>query len=78
LLEIREQRQHLTLCHYCLRVWPRSHFNSWHLYGHSHGTLPPIGKSWDAGVNTNDFTPLAFPQIQAIMKTRPDNPNLVR
>jgi calcineurin-like phosphoesterase family protein len=78
LLEIREERQHVTLCHYCLRVWPKSHYNAWHLYGHSHGGLPPIGKSWDVGVDTNDFTPLSFPQIQAIMATRPDNPNLVR
>jgi calcineurin-like phosphoesterase family protein len=40
-----------------MRVWPRSHHNSWQLYGHSHGKLLPIGKQWDIGVDNNDFYP---------------------
>lgn len=34
LLDIVIEDQPITLCHYAMRVWPRSHFNSWHLYGH--------------------------------------------
>jgi calcineurin-like phosphoesterase family protein len=34
---IREQP--ITLCHWCMRVWSRSHYNAWMLYGHSHGKL---------------------------------------
>jgi calcineurin-like phosphoesterase family protein len=34
----------IIVCHYCMRTWSKSHYNSWHLYGHSHGKLKPIGK----------------------------------
>ena len=78
LLELKHEEHHITLCHYCMRVWPRSHYNSWHLYGHSHGHLEPVGKSWDVGVDTNGFTPLSSTRIAEIMAGRPDNPNLVR
>lgn len=79
--EIWEQTidgQHLVVCHYAMRVWPRSHYNSWHLYGHSHGKLEPVGKQWDIGVDNNDFYPVSFKKIQRIMRDRPDNPNLIR
>jgi calcineurin-like phosphoesterase family protein len=69
---------YITVCHCCMRVWPRSHFNSFHLYGHSHGRLAPIGKSWDVGVDCNGFTPLSLDDILRIMEGRPDNVNLVR
>ena len=68
----------ITLCHWCMRTWRQSHYNSWHLYAHSHGHLPPIGKSWDVGVDANNFAPLSLLEIIEIMKTRPDNPNLVK
>ena len=68
----------IVVCHYAMRVWHRSHYNSWNLYGHSHGKLEPIGKQWDIGVDTNSFYPYSFVQIKEIMKDRPDNFNLVR
>ena len=46
--------------------------------GNSHGKLPPIGKSWDIGVDCNNFTPLSFYDIKNIMDNRPNNPNLVK
>jgi calcineurin-like phosphoesterase family protein len=69
--------QVIVLCHYALRVWDRSHFNSWGLYGHSHGTLPGIGKSFDVGVDCFDFAPVSLEEVVEIMKTRPDNVDLV-
>jgi calcineurin-like phosphoesterase family protein len=63
--------------HYCYRVWPRSHYNSWHVFGHSHGKLEPIGKSWDVGVDNNNFYPVSEIQLEKIMSERPDNPDLV-
>jgi calcineurin-like phosphoesterase family protein len=71
------EEQHIVVCHYAMRVWPRSHHNSWQLYGHSHGMLEPLGKQWDIGVDNNNFYPLSFAQIKEIMSKRPDNPNLV-
>ena len=68
----------IVICHYAMRTWARSHFNSWHLYGHTHGGLEPQGKSWDIGVDNNNFYPVSFNQIVKIMKDRPDNFNLVK
>lgn len=70
--------QHLVVCHYAMRVWPRSHHGSWQLYGHSHGMLEPIGKQWDIGVDNNEFFPLSFDEIKEIMSKRPDNPDIVK
>ena len=79
--EIWEQEiagQYVVVCHYAMRVWSRSHHNSWQLYGHSHGMLPPIGKQWDVGVDNNEFFPVSYDQICEIMRSQPDNPNLVK
>jgi calcineurin-like phosphoesterase family protein len=60
-------KQEITLCHYAMRRWPKSHYGSWHLYGHSHGKLPPYGKSFDVGVDCNGFSPISFFEIQTKM-----------
>lgn len=75
-LQIWEKKiegQYITVCHFAMRRWPKSHYGTWHLYGHSHGELPPEGKSWDVGVDNNDFYPVSFEQICEIMASRPDN-----
>jgi calcineurin-like phosphoesterase family protein len=69
---------YVVACHYAMRTWAKSHYNSWQLYGHSHSTLPPVGKQWDVGVDNNDFYPVSFSRLKEIMETRPDNPNLVK
>lgn len=68
----------ITLCHYAMRVWNKSHFNTWHLYGHSHGKLPPVGKSLDVGVDVMNYAPVNLETLKDIMEERPDNFNLVR
>lgn len=70
--------QLIVVCHYCIRVWARSHYNSWHLFGHSPPSLTPIGKSWNIGVDNNNYYPVSFQQIKKIMTNRPDNPNLIK
>lgn len=70
-------KYHIIICHYNMRTWPRSHYNSWQLYGHSHGRLEPVGKQHDIGVDSNDFRPVSFDQLKDIMDTKPDNPNYV-
>jgi len=71
-------RYHTTICHYCMRTWPRSHYNSWHLFAHSHCRLKAIGKSHDIGVDCNNYYPLSSDQIVEIMNAKPDNPNYIK
>lgn len=37
--EISVGKQRIWMSHYAHRSWPASHRGSWHLYGHSHGSL---------------------------------------
>ena len=71
-------KQAIVLCHYCMRVWPKSHYGSWQLFGHSHGGLPGVGKQMDVGVDTNSYYPYSLGEIKEIMKDKPDNFNLVK
>lgn len=72
------ENQFLVVCHYSMHTWHRSHYNSFQLYGHSHGKLAPEGKQHDIGVDNNNFYPVSFDKIVEIMKDRPDNFNLIK
>jgi len=68
--------QQIILCHYAMRVWDKSHWGIWHLYGHSHGSLPddPRSLSYDVGVDKNNFTPLLFEEVKEIMSKKTFKP----
>jgi len=68
----------IVLCHYAMKVWPKSHYNSWHLYGHSHGHIQNQGKSFDVGVDCNNFTPLSFEQVKEKMNLLQNNFNYIQ
>ena len=76
--EVQIKDQYIVVCHYAMRTWARSHYNSWNLHGHSHGTLESQGKQYDIGVDNNNFYPVAFDDIVKIMKDKPGNVNLLR
>lgn len=71
--EIRIDGQFIILFHYGCRVWNKSHRDSWLLYGHSHGSLPPFGKSVDVGVDAPfvtgkaEYRPLSFYEVKDFM-----------
>lgn len=77
LKDIKIGNQSITLCHYAMMVWNKSHFNAWQLFGHSHGTLEPVGKQYDVGVDQNAFRPISFGEIDEIMKLKPNNFNYI-
>jgi calcineurin-like phosphoesterase family protein len=77
LLDIEIDGQPITLCHYSMRTWNKSHFDSWQLYGHTHGRLPPVGKQWDVGIDNNRFLPVSYETLKRIMKSRPHNDNYI-
>lgn len=63
---VQVNKQLIVVCHYVMRVWPRSHYGSWHVYGHTHGTLAPFALSLDVGVDCHDFYPVSFHRIQEL------------
>ena len=59
----------IVLFHYAMRVWNASHHGSWHLYGHSHGTLPDdiTSLSFDAGIDCHHYAPISYEEVKTIM-----------
>jgi len=77
--ELKIEGQLIVLIHYGMRVWNQSHRGSWHLYGHSHGTLPAHGLSFDAGVDPNNYVPLSFDEVKAkMLKFKEDKEHMQR
>lgn len=73
--------QRIVMCHYALRTWEKSHHGAWNLHGHSHGSLPAIGRQLDVGVdatakrfqsesyfpNGYDYRPVSYAEVKAHM-----------
>ena len=49
LLEFRYEGHKVCMGHYAPRVWNQSHRGSVFFFGHSHGSLPALGRSMDVG-----------------------------
>lgn len=62
-------KHRLVISHFALRVWPKSHKGAWHVFGHSHQELKPLGKSFDIGVEGHNYTPWSLEEIAAKMET---------
>lgn len=75
---IKIKDKEIVLCHYSMRVWPKSHYGSWHLFGHTHGKLGGWGKSFDVGVDCWDYSPLSFDEVVETMNRRPENFDLIK
>jgi calcineurin-like phosphoesterase family protein len=70
--EVTINGQFIVLSHYAFRVWNRSHYGSYNLYAHSHGSLPddPNARAIDVGVDCHNFYPISFEQVAAIMEKK--------
>lgn len=77
LLTIKYNHKKIILCHYAMRVWDSSHYNSYHLYAHSHGNLEGQGKSFDIGWD-KFHRPVPIDEVLEIFETLPDNINYIR
>lgn len=68
--------QAITLCHYAMEVWPHSHYGTWHLHGHSHGSLPesPHMRRLDVGVDVWNFRPIKIENIAIRMARKEFRP----
>lgn len=68
LLEVKIGEQYITLCHYPMASWPRSFYDSWHLYGHVHSKQDMFPKllSHDVGVDRNGYAPVNYEELKNI------------
>jgi calcineurin-like phosphoesterase family protein len=80
IFETTINNQAITLCHYPMLSWNKSHFNSWQLYGHHHNNdkMPIQGKMMNVGVDLCDFKPINFNQVKEYMDKQPNNWNFIQ
>jgi calcineurin-like phosphoesterase family protein len=64
--------QKIVLMHYAMKVWNGSHRDSWHLFGHSHGSLldDPCSRSFDVGVDCHGLAPLSYREVKRIISKK--------
>ena len=79
--DMNEKKYHICCCHYAMRTWNKSHWGSFHTHGHSHGSLPPIGKQLDVGVDNavkllGEYRPFSFKEFLEIMNKAPATPTI--
>jgi calcineurin-like phosphoesterase family protein len=67
LLDEYGNQRSITLCHWSMRTWYKSHYASWHLFAHSHGKLESMGLSFDCGMDTNNFYPYSLKDVKSKM-----------
>ena len=80
--EIKVGSKHIVLSHYAHCFWNKSHYGSWMLYGHAHGSAEgwldshmPGRLSMDVGVDniarlTGEYRPISSDEISEIFSSR--------
>jgi calcineurin-like phosphoesterase family protein len=79
--DIRINEYRLFLCHYMMRSWNCSHYNSFHLFGHHHSwsKIPPVDGKWmPVACDIWQYRPVHFDEVLEWMKSCPDNWDLIR
>lgn len=73
--DINMYNQSISLCHYPLRSWNKSHFNSWCLHGHHHYDTSGdfSGKIMNVCVDLNNFYPFSYEDVRSYMINRVNN-----
>lgn len=62
----------VTVGHFMMGTFTKSHKGAWNLYGHSHSQLPeePRWMSFDVGVDAWDYSPVSIEQVAQKMKAK--------
>lgn len=69
LMDVRDRKRKVVLCHYKMEVFNRSHRGAYQLFGHSHNSMPGNTQQIDVGVDCWDFRPVTLDECIARMKT---------
>lgn len=90
-IEIKEDKDRypITLCHYPMITWNKSHYGAWQLYGHHHHDYSGeykyvkdhalcMGKQFNVAVDLHNFAPLHFERIKNQMSHLSDNWDIIR
>jgi calcineurin-like phosphoesterase family protein len=67
--ELKIGKQNIVLFHYPMRSWHHNMRGAWHLFGHAHGGCPPVGKSFDCGVDSWKYKPIHLDMVALKMNT---------
>ena len=82
LSHIKIDNQSIVLCHYAMAIWNKSHYGTYHLYGHSHSSAEsfmdekfPNRKSMDVGIDNinkiyGQYRPISFDEVKTIMDSK--------
>lgn len=65
--DVNGGKQRIVMSHFPFRSWNRHHYGSWHVHGHSHGSMERLGKSYDVGVDCNSFTPVSYSKLKSVL-----------
>lgn len=78
--EIKINEQKIVLFHYPLLTWNKSHYGSWHLHGHEHGSLPdnPNARRIDVGVDSVgtwiaphfELSPISYDEVSVVINDK--------
>jgi len=69
-----EGKQRIVMCHYPMITWNSSHYGSWMLHGHCHGTLNvgafPDALRLDVGFDNVGYVPIDYEWVKQYMRQR--------
>lgn len=71
-LEFEVDKKLVCCFHYACRVWNQSHKGSYQILGHSHGSLPLVGRQLDVGWDVWK-KPISFKEVDQILSKVPIN-----
>lgn len=69
--EIKYNKNYYVMCHYPMFSWNRSHYGSYHLFGHHHGSLYRWNRSMDVGVDCTDYQPISIDVVTKLLYQKP-------
>lgn len=72
ILETKVNKKEMTMCHYPMVSWNKSHYGAWQLFGHHHKKsyeeIP--GRRLNVALPLHDYMPWSFDEVREYMKSR--------